>query len=52
MMADLLSLRQLDYGVCGVAEAAVHIARCFLSLMPTDHAMVKLDFKNTFNSIH
>ena len=50
-MADLLSPRQLGYGVRGGAEAAVHAARCFLSSMPSDHAMVKLDFKNAFNSI-
>ena len=50
-MADLLSPRQLGYGVRGGAEAAVHAARCFLSSMPSDHAMVKLDFKTAFNSI-
>ena len=50
-MADLLSPRQLGYGVQGSAEAAVHAARNFLSSMPSNHALVKLDFKNAFNSI-
>ena len=47
-MASLLSPRQLGYGVQGGAEAAVHAARCY---MGPDDAMVKLDFKNAFNSI-
>ena len=49
-MADLLSPRQLGFGVQGGAEAAVHAARTYLSSMPSDHALVKLDFKNAFNS--
>ena len=50
-LSDLLSSRQLGYGVHGGAEAAVHAARNFLSSLPLDHAMVKLDFKNAFNTI-
>ena len=49
-MADLLSPRQLGYGIRGGAEAAVHAARCYLSSMPSDQGLVKLDFKNAFNS--
>ena len=44
-MADLLSPRQVGYGVRGGAEAVVHTARNFLSSMPSNHALVKLDFK-------
>ena len=51
-MATLLSPRQLGYGVLGGAEAAVHVARQFLLSMDTNQAIVKLDFKNIFNSIH
>lgn len=51
-MTALLAPRQLGYGVRGGAEAAVHAARKFLSNMDPDHALVKLDFRNAFNSIH
>ena len=50
-MPSLLSPRQLGYGVQGEAEAAVHAVHCYLSNMGPDDAMVKLDFKNAFNSI-
>ena len=50
-MASLLSPRQLGYGVQGGAEAAVHAVHCYLSNMGPEDAMVKLDFKNAFNSI-
>ena len=50
-MAELLSPRQLGYGICGGAEAAVHAARRFLQNLPDQHALVKLDFRNAFNSI-
>jgi hypothetical protein len=33
------------------AEAAIHSARSYLSEIPSDLVMVKLDFKNAFNSI-
>ena len=51
-MAQLLSPRQLGYGVRGGAEAAVHAARRFLAKMAANYACVKLDFQNAFNSIH
>ena len=51
-MADLLSPRQIGFGVKGGIEAAVHAARLFLDRMPTVEAFVKLDFRNAFNSIH
>ena len=50
-MARLLSPRQLGYGIRGGAEAAVHAARKFLQDLPADHALVKLDFCNAFNSV-
>ncbi len=50
-MAALLAPHQLGYGVSGGAEAAVHAARKFLSNLDPEHAIVKLDFSNAFNSI-
>ena len=42
---------QLGAGVKGGAEATVHAARRFVQDLPTDHAVVKLDFSNAFNSV-
>ena len=39
------------FSVPGGAEAAVHATRRFLSQMPSDHVIVKLDFINAFNSV-
>ena len=39
-------------GPSGGCEAAVHAARRFLRNIPADHAIVKLDFINAFNSLH
>ena len=50
-MSELLAHRQLGFGVRGGAEAAVHAARRFLQDMVSDHAVVKLDFANAFNSV-
>ena len=50
-MADLLSPRQLGFGVPGGSEAAVHAARQYVKKMPTSHSVVKLDFANAFNSV-
>ena len=50
-MADLLSPRQLGYGVKGGAEAAVHATRRYLTNLPSGHALLKFDFKNAFNSV-
>lgn len=35
-----------------VEEAAVHEGRLYLSQLQPDHALIKLDFKNAFNSVH
>ena len=51
-MGELLLPRQLGYGVRGGAEAAVHAARLYLQDLDPDKAILKLDFKNAFNSIH
>ena len=51
-MGELLSPRQLGYGVRGGAEAAIHAARLYLQDLDLDKAILKLDFKNAFNSIH
>ena len=51
-MGELLSTCQLGYGVRGGAEAAAHAARLYLQDLDPDKAILKLDFKNTFNSIH
>ena len=42
---------QLGSGIAHGCEAAVHAARSFLSTLPKDNIMLKLDFKNAFNSI-
>ena len=40
------------YGVSGHAEAAVHAAaRLYFGQLQDDHALVKLDFRNAFNSV-
>ena len=46
-----LQPQQLGVGVSDGAEAAVHAARRFVSNLPSDHVIVKLDFSNTFNCI-
>ena len=51
-VAELLSPRQLGYRVCGGVEAAVHATRKYLQNLPSEHAMLKLDFTNAFNSVH
>ena len=50
-MSDFLSPHQLGCGVPSGAEAAVHAARLYLRESGPDKAIIKLDFKNAFNSI-
>ena len=50
-MAALLAPHQLGYGVKGGAEAAVHSARLFLHNLKPQQVLLKLDFKNAFNSL-
>ena len=42
---------QVGVGVAGGAESAVHVTHRLLNNLPDDHVLVKLDFKNAFNSI-
>ena len=51
-MVALLAPRQLGFGVRSGAEAAVHATRQYLSSLQPDHVVVKLDFRNAFNSVH
>ena len=50
-MASLLAPRQLGYGVKGGVEAAVHSARLYIHNLKPQQALLKLDFKNAFNSV-
>jgi len=50
-LKDTLAPRQLGVGVSGGAEAAVHAARRFVKSMDTDEILIKLDFKNAFNTL-
>ena len=50
-MGDLLSPLQLGYGTPMGAEAAVHIARTYLHNMQSNQLILKIDFRNAFNSI-
>ena len=51
-LTSYLRPRQLGVGTPGGCEAAVHAARRYLQAMTDDHAVVKLDFSNAFNSLH
>ena len=48
---EYLSPLQVGFGTRIGAEAAIHSIRSYLSEIPSDFVMVKLDFKNAFNSI-
>ena len=50
-MASLLAPQQLGFGVPQGAEAAVHASRLYLQDMQEDHLMLKVDFRNAFNSL-
>ena len=50
-LASLLAPRQLGFGIKGGAEAAVHAARMYVSDLDDNHWIVKLDFRNAFNSL-
>ena len=49
--SNLLTPRQLGYGISGGAEAAVHATRLYLNQLQPDHALIKLDFRNAFNPV-
>ena len=50
-IATLLAPHQLGYGVKGGAETAVHSAKLFFSNLKPNQALLKLNFKNAFNSV-
>lgn len=50
-LSEYFSPRQLGAGAKGGCEAAVHSCRRFLSSMPRDNIIVKLDFANAFNTV-
>ena len=51
-IASLLAPKQLGYGIRNGAEAAVHATRQYIDHLQPNHAVLKLDFKNAFNSIY
>ena len=50
-IGDLLSPLQLGFGTAKIAEAAVHVGRLFLANSASDKVLLKLNFKNAFNSV-
>ena len=50
-MGALLAPRQLGYGTPHGTEAVVHAARLFLDNLQPNEIILKLDFKNAFNTI-
>lgn len=50
-MGSLLFPLQLGYGTRMGAEGAVHAARAYLSQLQPGNLLLKLDFRNAFNSI-
>ena len=50
-MGNLLAPRQLGFGVRGGGEAAVHAVRLYLHDIDPGRAVLKLDFRNAFNTI-
>ena len=51
-VGKILAPRHLGGGVRGGAEAAVYATRLYLEDLAPDKAVLKLDFRNAFNSIH
>ena len=52
VLGSTLLPEQLGLGCPGGCEAAVHATQRFMSNMPADLVIVKLDFCNAFNSLH
>lgn len=51
-MGQLTRPTQLGYGTRGGAEAAVHATRAYVSETEETRVMLKLDFRNAFNTVH
>ena len=50
-LTPLLAPNQVGVGVAHGMEAAVHATRTYVQQLPPDSAVVKLDFRNAFNSV-
>ena len=50
VLPGLLAPRQLGFGVSRGVQAAVHAAQIFLQDLQSDQVMMKVDFRNAFNS--
>ena len=50
-MGSMLAPLQLGYGTALGAEAATHSARLYLQDLPPENVLLKLDFRNAFNSV-
>ena len=50
-MGELLAPHQLGFGIPPRAEAALYAGRTYLSNLQPGHLILKLDFKNVFNSL-
>jgi hypothetical protein len=50
-LSNLFSPIELGVGVAGSVEAAVHAARRYVDNLSGDEAVVKLDFRNAFNTL-
>ena len=48
---QLLSPYQLGFGVPGGVNTAVHVSRIYLKHLPPQKVLLKIDFRNPFNSI-
>lgn len=48
---NILAPHELGFGVPGGIEAAVHATRIYLSNLPNNKAILKVDFINAFNSV-
>lgn len=49
---NILRPHQLGVGTKGGCEAAIHISRKFICLADPNYVVLKIDFKNAFNSIN
>ena len=49
--AALLATRQLGFGIPGGAKAVVRSARVYLENMSSGKLLVKIDFRNAFNTV-
>ena len=47
----LLASRQLGFGISGGIEAAIRAARCYQENMNRDKLFVKVNIRNTFNTV-